>query len=334
MALAAIAFGPGWISAWWLIAPLVAFIALAVAFDRLDRSLKAAIRGTSYYERALARIEDRWPGTGSTGDAFRDPKHLYAEDLDLFGRASLFELLSTARTAAGERILASWLLGPGELDAVLARQQAVAELRDRLDLREEIALMGEEVRAAVDDRALETWGSRPRVEFFRGARVIALILATAAVVTFALWLGQIVTLRPFLAIFLAEVIFGFAVRASVVSVVGAVNTPSRELELLGLLLQSVERGTFTSRALVALHAAIQVESQPASKHIDRLGGLVHHLYSARNQFFGIIAMPLLWVPQFAMAVESWRIRYGPHIGRWTAAVGEFEALCSLASFAF
>jgi DNA mismatch repair ATPase MutS len=35
-----------------------------------------------------------------------------------------------------------------------------------------------------------------------------------------------------------------------------------------------------------------------------------------------------------MAIEAWRIRCGPQIGKWVAAVSEFEALCSLASFAY
>ncbi|HTD42797.1 MAG TPA: hypothetical protein VK687_01400, partial [Bryobacteraceae bacterium] len=146
--LAAIAIGAGWISPWWLLLPLVAFIALAIVHDRVDKRRTSATRGAAYYDRALSRVENRWIGNGRQGEEFRDPKHVYAEDLDLFGRGSLFELLSTARTAAGERVLAGWLLAPSEPAEVRARQEAVAELRPRLDLREEIALMGEDIRAA------------------------------------------------------------------------------------------------------------------------------------------------------------------------------------------
>ena len=62
--------------------------------------------------RGIARIEDRWAGTGQTGDRFRDPNHVYAADLDLFGRGCLFELLSTARLPMGENQLAHWLKTP------------------------------------------------------------------------------------------------------------------------------------------------------------------------------------------------------------------------------
>ena len=84
------------------------------------------------------------------------------------GRGSLFELLSTNRTAAGERFLAGWLLAPGDRADVIARQGAVEELRPRIDLREDIAVMGEEIRAAADDRVLKEWGAQPPRCFLQG----------------------------------------------------------------------------------------------------------------------------------------------------------------------
>ena len=183
VAIAALAIGAGVLSPWWLLAPLAVFVVLAVLHDRADKRRDAALRGTAYYERALARMENRWVGKGHQGEAFRDPKHLYADDLDLLGPGSAFELLSTSRTATGDRMLAEWLLAPAAPDIVKARQAAVAELRDGLDLREDIALMGEDIRTAIDDQAMKAWGERPAVRFFPGARWVALALACAAVLT-------------------------------------------------------------------------------------------------------------------------------------------------------
>ena len=113
VAVAAVSLGAGRISPWWLLLPIVALIVLVVIHDRVDRALRRAARGMAYYERALARLENRWIGTGSQGERFRDPRHVFSDDLDLFGRGSLFELLSTARTGRGERVLAGWLLDAG-----------------------------------------------------------------------------------------------------------------------------------------------------------------------------------------------------------------------------
>jgi hypothetical protein len=101
------------LSAFWLILPVVGLAVLIQRHDRVIRARDATARAIAFYERGLARIEDRWVGGGSSGDRFADDRHLYANDLDLFGRGSLFELLSIARTRSGEDVLAAWLKTAG-----------------------------------------------------------------------------------------------------------------------------------------------------------------------------------------------------------------------------
>ena len=335
VAVAAVSLGAGRISPWWLLLPVVALTVLVVIHDRVDRALRRAARGISYYERALARAENRWIGTGNQGERFRDPHHVFSDDLDLFGRGSLFELLSTARTGMGERLLAGWLLAPGEPREVAARQESVQELRPGVDLREEIALMGDDLRAALDDRKLGAWGTEPPVVFFAGARWIALVLAIAAVVSAVTTLLDVTSLRPFLFVVLAELIFLMATNKATAQVAGSVGTPAHELRLIALLLERLEREPFTSPALAGMRRRLLVaDGTPATRQIRRLVTLVDRLDWARNLFFRLPAAALVWMPQFAIAIEKWRVRYGPHVSEWVAAIGEFEAMSSLACFAY
>jgi len=158
-------FGEVWISVWWLLLPLAVFGALVVVHARVVERLERSKRAIQFYERGSARLEDRWIGTGETGERFRNPSHVYSEDLDLFGKGSLFELLSTARTRAGEDFLASWLLAPASADEVTARHEAVRELRAMLDLREDLAVLGATVRSGLDPDAAAAWGEAPEVRF-------------------------------------------------------------------------------------------------------------------------------------------------------------------------
>ncbi len=335
LAMAGIAFGPGWISPWWLLAPAAVSILLALGHDRVERERSRAARGVAYCERALGRLNNQWIGAGNRGERFRDPKHVYADDLDLFGRGSLFELLSTARTGAGEGALASWLLAPGDRDEVIARQESVAELRSRGDLREEFALIGDEIRAAIDSRSLALWGSAPAVRFFAGARVVAFLLAAACVATLASWLAHVLSLTPFWIVILAEIGFSMAVREGVAQIVTGVGAPGRELKLIMLLVARLEKEQFSSGALRAIKEVLASSGLPASRRIGKLSRLIEYLDSARlHQFFRAAAAPLLWIPQFAMAIEAWRIDSGRHIAAWVSAIGDFEALCSLATFAY
>jgi len=93
VAVIGLSIGVSRISPWWFFLPFCAFVALTIVLTRLDEERESSKRGVAYYERAIGRIEDRWIGTGSQGERFRDSKHVYADDLDLFGRGSLFELL-------------------------------------------------------------------------------------------------------------------------------------------------------------------------------------------------------------------------------------------------
>jgi DNA mismatch repair ATPase MutS len=145
----------------------------------------------------------------------------------------------------------------------------------------------------------------------------------------------VVNLVPFLIVVLIEMGFNMAVRDAMRQVAESFGAPARELRLLSLLLARLEREPLSSQRLVELKREIATEGHAASREIARLQRMVNQFETARaNAFFRPIAAPLLWIAQYAMAIEAWRRKMGPHIGRWIAAVGEFEALCSLASFAY
>src|SRR5262245_65824292 len=133
----------------WALVPLAAFAMLVARHWDATAARQRAERAVVFYRRGLDRLEGTWAGGGETGERFRRPAHPYADDLDLFGRGSLFELLCTARTGAGEDTLAAWLLAPAPPDEIRARQGAVGELRPRPDLRGSLALSGAMGRARV-----------------------------------------------------------------------------------------------------------------------------------------------------------------------------------------
>ena len=68
------------------------------------------------------------------------------------------------------------------------------------------------------------------------------------------------------------------------------------------------------------------------QRIAQLQRLIALLDARRNQLFAPLAPLLLWGTQIAMAIEAWRRISGAAVGRWLAAVGEFEALCALAGY--
>ncbi|MEM1007931.1 MAG: hypothetical protein AAGJ35_02905, partial [Myxococcota bacterium] len=83
----------------------------------------------------MQRLSTGWQEYPHDGAAFLEPEHAFAADLDVFGKASLFQLLNTTQTARGAKTLAGWLASPSTREDVLARQEAVRELREAESFR-------------------------------------------------------------------------------------------------------------------------------------------------------------------------------------------------------
>jgi len=296
--------------------------------------LSDARRAVLFYERAIARLEDRWQGSGETGERFRVPDHVYADDLDVLGKGSLFELLSTVRTPLAEEMLAAWLLEPAGKDIVDRRQQAVAELRPLLRLREDLFLAGEVVRRDVRPAMLEAWGNAEPIAFGRTVRVLAPFLAVVTVTLLVLDLTGVLRLWPFLLALLVELVFIFSLRQKVNLVSEAVEGPARALDLVSAVLRRFERERFDLPHLRRLRAGFEQADVPASAQIERLERYAARLDWAHNQFFLPIAALLLWREQLAMRIEDWRRQHGRHVGRWLASVAELEVFCALAGYSW
>ena len=333
VAVAWLAFGRGAFSAWWLIVPGAAFVALLVIHDRLLTARARAARAVAFYELGLARLDGTWQGRGIDGARFERDDHPYARDLDLFGRGSLFERLCTARTAAGEETLARWLLAPAPPAEVAARQGAVEELRGRLDLREDLSVLGADVRAQVDPVRLAAWGAGGPALPGRGWWIAAGLLSLAGVAAIAAWpLGA--GPLPLVAVGICDWLFLHRLKVPLGAAAAAVEKPGRDLAVLAEVLARLEREEASSPRLAALLATLRDEGTPASRRIAQLARRIELLQAQANQFFAPIAFLLLWPVHLGYAIEAWRRRHGAQVARWLDAVGELEALSSLASWAF
>ena len=155
------AWGEHWLSAAWMVAPVLVFIGAVAYHTALRRRHSRLSRAAAFYRRGVARLEDRWAGGGNRGERFGDVHHVYSADLDLFGEGSLFELLCAARTPMGEETLARWILAPAALAEISERQAGVLDLRGRLDLRERVGTLGSEREPVLQPEGLLAWADAP-----------------------------------------------------------------------------------------------------------------------------------------------------------------------------
>lgn len=334
LVLAWFAFSLESIPGLWLMAPAAVFVVLAIYHERILRAHGLADRAVRFYQRGLDRLDGKWMGKGEAGDRFRDESHPYAADLDLFGSGGLFELISTARTRAGEEALARWLLAPATLAEIRDRHAAIEELRNRLDLREDLALLGDEARSSLDSEPLPRWGEQPPLLDSAALRVLASALAVVAVAALVSWRAFGLTPKMLIGILALEAGFGLLMRKRVLAAVQAVEQPAHDLALMAGVLVRLERERFMSPRLAELRRELETRGRPPSWHIARLRHLAELLESRDHLLVRVIGPPLMWTTQLAFAIEAWRKRSGPAVRRWIAAVGEIGALSALAGYAY
>jgi hypothetical protein len=321
-----------------LLLPVAIFIGLIAYHEKILARARRTVRAIAFYERGLARIEDRWIGGDDSQIPVKYEAHPYAADLDIFGKGSLFELLNITRTRSGEETLSRWLLEQPLQSAaraeILDRQAAVEELRNNIDLREDLAVLGEEVRAAVHTDVILEWASLPPSLTSWRAQAAASLFSAFTLFTCLRY--EIFEGDGWLALFAIALQSGCALifRSRVRAVIASVDQPGKDLEVLSLVLSRLEVEKFRSSKLQDLQRKLTAHGKLASHEIGKLRRLVDLLNYRLNAVFALISAPFFWATHLSFAIERWRQRNGPSIRWWLSAAGELEALCALAGYAY
>lgn len=331
--LAGMSLARGTPSSAWLLLPTVLFLALVLYHQRIRTRRTLAERAVAYYTQGLERLKGRHQNRYLADTRFADEHHLYGADLDLFGTQSLYRSLCTARTPMGESTLARWLLAPADLGTIRDRHSAISELRRRADLREDLALQGDLERIELHDAALTQWVRAPDElsrPWLGPTGLVLTLLAAATAVAWAVW--DIVF--PFLAVLVLQAGITYALRDRVRAAVQGVEHAYEDLKLLSTLLRRLESEPFDAPPLRALKAKLASHTLPASVTLSKLATLVGFVEARRNPFLVPLMLPLMYTIQTALAAERWRRLHGHVVESWLSALGDMEALLSIATYSF
>jgi hypothetical protein len=318
-------------SPYWLFLPAGIYAILAIFHELIIRARTRAESAAAFYRRGIARMEDRWAGTGEPGERFRDAKHIYADDLDIFGRGSLFELLSTARLPMGEDRLAAWLTAPSPKEKVIERQSMISGLRDKLDLREDLAVTGEALRARLNPESLISWSKGAPILPAGVWRTVALALAICGAGAIICGLASSRYL-PVYVVLLMNAIMWRMLNAKADATLDGLSCNAEGLILFSKILKRLEDEPFDSPGLQELSAQLKQEGPRASDAISKVARIVSWSDGRHSLIAHLAELPFLYTIQVAYAAESWRLRWGGRMRAWVDVTGEMEALLSLAAY--
>jgi hypothetical protein len=320
-------------SEWWLLAIFAVFVIAARRHSAVLQRKAEAQRAITFFERGVARIDDHWVELTARHVDMNTAGSLFAEDLDLFRRGGLFDLLTTARTSAGGDALASWLLEPAARDVVLARQAAIAELRGMTMLREQLASCGEDDFENLDVPALAKWASSEELAISTLWRWISPMLVA---LTIAAAVRYLATNRGWqlLLMVIIDATITFALLRKTQTLFVSTERSSDSLRLASVLIAQWEQEKPSSPLLRELRQALRPKDECASHALLRLALLARMMEQRSNLIVRVFDAPLLYSVQLAGAAQAWRRRHGASLERWLRTLGELEALQSLATYSF
>jgi hypothetical protein len=325
------------------------FVALVVGHALVHARIDALGQRLGLVRRGVERLAGD-ASKNPTGDAFAPAEHPYAGDLDLFGRASVFQLVTTAETALGQRTLAAWLLAGAAPDAVAARQEAVRELEHLDAFREELAFEGLRAgdRGESADKLLAWAEAVGRATSLSEPPYAALSLVARVLPVFTVGVlvaGEIAgaELGPLRHAWLVTALVQLGLRLAlgrvVDPVVGEATSREQPLGRYRRLLAAIEKSALAEQAKSPLLRAearriAGDESGSASRAMRSLERIVGFAELRHQGIVHFVAELLLgWDVHCAVALDGWRRRHGVHARAWLEALATIEALASLATFA-
>jgi hypothetical protein len=340
LAISLIAAGiSGGKSALWIagIAVSIAFLGAVIAQRRVVAKMDGARTRKQIHERHLRRmrgdLEGLPDGKGLIGEG-----HAYASDIDVIGPGSLFQRIDVTHTVHGAQTLAGWLAAPSKPEQIRARQLAVQELARNVELRQELEasalLVGDDLR--LDGRPFRAFAELP--SYLAKQRAIDILSYVLPLVTLALYTaGQLERVHGALwllpvagHIALISQVSKFAHRAFDLA-----SARQGTVDAFERMLRVVETAKLEGPLLREIQARVCTEGTKPSEHLARLRAWTSSSELRKQGLLYIFVNPLtLWDVHVLRGLERWNRDVGRQTTDWFVALGELEALSSLATLAF
>ena len=317
-------------------------LVLALLFFRLIVLHRQARERERWYmelvqiaQEARGRLERSWNCLEKLSPTAPED-HAYADDLDVFGHASLYALLGTPATRPGADTLADWLLAPDSAESVLERQVAVRELTPAIEFREELQAAGR-IGGPVEMEEIAQllkWAETPSwLSGLRGVTVAAVVLPLATVATSALHIAGAV---PFLWIVPVGLTL-LVVRKHFERIqddFARASNGEGGLRRYHELIKRVIDQRFEATLLSEHRQSLGTEGETAA---DALLPLFRLMEMSDLRFNGQVHLPVnlltLWDVHVLVRMERWKAKHGSHLRGWMEALGRVDALSTLAGLA-
>ncbi len=265
-------------------------------------------------------------------------EHPFVDDLDIFGKRSLFQLLDRSATHSGREHLSRTLLYPlKQKEQIKDRREAIAELSGMPHWRQAFQALGN-----IDEKdnnkaaGLLHWAKTTETVFNKPVYRILLIITPLLGFTDVVLISfGMLSFSSFL-VFLLLPLLVLGPRLSQINKTYALLSKKASLlEQYATLFEKMEEKEFHSKITRNAVKILAEGETSAFRAVRQLSAISKTFDYRLNMFAGILLnIFFLWDIRQSIRLEKWKIRYGHVLSLWLETLAQVDELCSLAGFAF
>lgn len=278
------------------------------------------------------------PYPNNEGDEFKDPEHIFANDLDLFGSNSLFQYLNRTISYKGRAILGERLKLNSATQDLEKKQEAVKELQTKLDWRQKFRVIGQgEKEESEVESHLKFWLQNSSRKPIISSLYLLLPLGALCLGLMVNWI-IFPTLGNFNWLsysFLFNLLLVFSQYKTIKAEYAQLSGVSNSLGAYSELLEIIEAENFESELLQNLKNKIVTKDKKASKALKELSKILDGFDQLNNVVALIVTNGLYHFHLHSLRrLFQWKSNNGIGIFDWLDAIAEFDFLSSLANYAY
>lgn len=272
------------------------------------------------------------------GKEFNDFHHPYAYDLDIFGEYSLFQNLNRTATYIGKKTFSNQLLNLSSNETILENQEAINELKAKIGWRQEflaLATVSNDNKNSFD--SLIHWNSFKNNSLPKLLVLLSVIMPT---IFFGFLVAYFVTSKTIILsyltyVFIANMIVLGQSFKRIQSEIAKADNIDKIIRQYSLLVEKIEKENFQSKKLIDFQKQLIFKNATASTHLKQLSELFSRMDTISNFVTAIVFNgTFLFNLHVLKALLKWKDNYSEELEKWVSIIGEFEALNSLANFAY
>lgn len=323
-----------------IISASLVFIIVFIRLIFTDAENKQAIQRTHYLIeivtdelKALKNNYHHFP----EGNELRQIEHPYANDLDIFGRASLFQYINRTTSEMGACTLSSWLLNPAEDKIITHRQIAVKELAQQTQWQQEFQAIGKEKKVTLHTKQrLQHWLAEPNTFLkFKPWEWLRYLLPVIICTVVILYIFDEVSLRILIYFLMLFTVIAYNINKKVSPVHEQLSKMVDEIDVLSESINLLEKTSFTCSLLIKMQNQFVNANNSASAELKKIKNILERLDLRYNL---VLAAPLnilfFWSLQQVIKLEKWKDNNRQNVVEWFTLLGCFEALNSFAILTF